>query len=108
METETATPAPFAQTEDGALTAEGQGPFAPESLPNDAVDRVFSRRFSNGVQVVTVYAAPVIPDSHLYSDNHGEEPPFYDVLTCTETRDADDDGKGHHDGERDDRRAGPP
>lgn len=88
----------YAQTERGALFAEHQGPFAPEVLPDTAEPVVFSREFTNGEKIITVSAAPTIPDRYLPA-MYGNGPDYadmpsdaYDVTVCTEIRDAGDDG----------------
>ena len=89
----------YRETENGGLFAEHQGPFAPEVLPDTAEPVVFSREFTNGEKVITVTAAPTIPDRYLPA-MHGNGPDYaplpadaFDVGVCTETREVwDDDG----------------
>ena len=72
--------------EEGEIFAEAQGPYAPEQLSDTATDDVFSRRFTNGTERVTVYAAPVIIE---------DGPEGFDVLWCTEYGPADGEPEGY-------------
>ena len=89
----------YRESENGGLFAEHQGPFAPETLPDTAEPVVFSREFTNGEKVITVTAAPTIPDRYPPA-MHGNGPEYgdmpadaFDVSVCTETREVwDDDG----------------
>lgn len=80
-----------------ARGSEGQGPFAPEILPDTADNVVFYREFTNGEKVITVTAAPTIPDRYLPGmfDNgphYGDMPAdAFDVSVCTEVRDYGDE-----------------
>lgn len=81
----------------GELFEETQGPFAPESLPEDA--KVFSRRFQRQQEdgnwrVLTLWAAAVFPTDH---DPLSEDPPKgYEVseqweeIVCADPESPDD------------------
>lgn len=79
-----------AWVEDGGLMVEGQGPFAPENLPDIAEDTVFSRRFTDGKRTITVYASPTVPIQYqeTATDYAGPIPEYgYEVEMCTEIYD---------------------